>query len=99
MWRFTADQRSSVFDSNTVRESLARRGIEPIIPCRCNKTVATHQDGRKLRRYKRRWKIDRSNSWLFNFRRLVVRYERQIEMYTGFVHFACALIALKLVVK
>jgi len=31
MWRFTADQRSSVFDSNTVRESLARRGIEPII--------------------------------------------------------------------
>ncbi len=87
------------FDSNAVRESLARRGIEPIIPCRSNNTVATHQDGRKLRRYKRRWKIERTNSWLFNFRRLVVRYEHRVDMYLGFVHMACALITLRAVMK
>lgn len=87
------------FDSNAVRESLARRGIEPIIPCRSNNTVATHQDGGKLRRFRRRWKIERTNSWLFTFRRLVVRYEHRIELFTGLVHMACALITLRAVMK
>jgi transposase len=87
------------YDSNTLRQSLAQRGIEPIIPCRRNNKVATHQDGRKHRRYKRRWKIERTNSWIFNFRRLVVRYERNIELYAGLVHMACALITMRAVMK
>lgn len=33
------------------------------------------QDGRKLRGYKRRWKIEHLFAWLFNFRQLVVRYD------------------------
>ena len=43
------------YDSNALRAALVRRGIEPIIPARSNNTQATHQDGRKLRRYRRRW--------------------------------------------
>jgi transposase len=31
------------------------------------------QDGRALRRYRQRWKIERTFAWLSNFRRLVVR--------------------------
>ena len=50
------------YDSNAVRALLVRRGIEPIIPARSNNTVATHQEGRKLRRYKRRWIVERGNS-------------------------------------
>src|ERR671923_551989 len=42
-------------DSNPLRARLARRGIEPIIPSRANHRWATHQDGRKLRRYRRQW--------------------------------------------
>jgi transposase len=83
------------YDSNPVRALLAKRGIEPIIPARSNNKVATHQDGRKLRRYKRRWIIERSNSWLQTFRRLVVRYERSEKIYAALVHMACALITLK----
>ena len=83
------------YDSNTVRALLVKRGIEPVIPARRNNRVATHQDGRKLRRYKRRWIIERSNSWLQTFRRLVVRYERSAKIYAALVHTACALIALK----
>lgn len=83
------------YDSNPVRALLVKRGIEPIIPARSNNTVATYQDGRKMRRYKRRWIIERSNSWLQTFRRLVVRYERSAKIYTALVHMACALIALK----
>jgi transposase len=83
------------YDSNTVRALLVKRGIEPIIPARSNNKVATHQDGRKMRRYKRRWVIERSNSWLQNFRKLAVRYERSEKIFAAFVHMACALIALK----
>lgn len=87
------------YDSNAVREMLVQRGIDPIIPCRSNNTIATHQDGRKLRRYKRRWKVERSIGWIYNFRRLVVRYERLVAVYAGLLHMACALIALRVVMK
>ncbi|MBK8201484.1 MAG: transposase [Bdellovibrionales bacterium] len=52
-------------------------GVEPIIPARRNNKKATHQDGRKLRRYRRRWIVERTNAWLQNFRPLVVHYEAQ----------------------
>jgi transposase len=48
-----------------------------------------------MRRYRRRWIIERTNAWLQNFRRLVVRYERKVLVFLGLVHMACALIALK----
>jgi transposase len=80
------------YDSHPLRARLARRGIEPIIPARRNHTRATHQDGRKLRRYRRRWSVERTFAWLGHFRRLVVRYERLITTYAGFFHRACALL-------
>jgi transposase len=82
-------------DSDPLRDRLAKRGIDLICPHRENRTKPKRQDGRKLRRYKRRWKIERSISWVANFRRLVVRYEREITMFRAFVHVACLLIALR----
>jgi len=41
------------------------------------------QDGRALRRFKRLWKVERLFAWLYNFRRLVVRYEYHIDNYVG----------------
>jgi transposase len=87
------------YDSNPLRARLARRGIEPIIPARSNHKRATHQDGRKLRRYRRRWIVERTFAWLGHFRRLVVRYERLITTYAGFFHLACALLTLRRVLK
>ena len=83
------------YDSNPARALLVSREIEPIIPKRRNNKKATHQDGRKLRRYKRRWIIERTNSWLLNFRRLVARYERRAKNFEALVHLACALVTLK----
>ena len=83
------------YDSNPLRELLVKREIEPIIPKRRNNRKATHQDGRRLRRYRRRWIIERTNSWLQNYRRLVVRYERKARNFEALVHMACALVALK----
>ena len=41
------------------------------------------EDGRSLRRYRRRWKIERLFGWLQNFRRLVTRYEHSLDNYSG----------------
>ncbi len=82
-------------DSDPLRDRLAKRGIELICPHRKNRTKPKRQDGRKLRRYKRRWKIERSISWIGNFRRLLVRHERKITMFYAFVHVACMLIVLR----
>ncbi len=68
-----------------------------IAPHRRTRKKAKTQDGRKLRRYKRRWKIERLFAWLTNFRRLVVRYERRVENYLGFVHLGCMVILMSYV--
>jgi IS5 family transposase len=47
------------YDSDPLDAELAERGIELIAPHRSNRKKAPTQDGRKLRRYKRRWKIER----------------------------------------
>jgi transposase len=87
------------YDSNALGARLARRGIQPIIPARRNHKRATHQDGRKLRRYRRRWIVWRTFAWLGHFRRLGVRYEHLITIYTGFFHLACALLTLQRILK
>ena len=53
------------------------------------------QDGRPLRRYRRRWRVERLFAWLHNFRRLVVRSEYHIENFLGFVHLGCLQLLLK----
>ncbi len=79
------------YDSDELDEVLAAQGIEMISPNRSNRKTRT-QDGRPLRRYKRRWKVERLFAWLQNYRRLVTRYERYVENFLGFVHLACIMI-------
>ncbi len=86
---------NKAYDSNPVREQLVERAMDSINPARRNNRRATHPDGRKLRRYKRRWIIEQTNAWLQNFRRLVVRYERSLTNFKALVHMACELIWLK----
>lgn len=69
-------------DSDALRRRLERRGIDLICPHKRGR-VYLLQDGRKLRRYCRRWKIERTIAWIGNFRRLVVRYEHKIKMFSG----------------
>jgi transposase len=82
-------------DADWLRDALALRGIELICPHRRNRTAPATQDGRPLRRYKRRYKVERSISWLHNFRRLITRWEYYPELFEGFVHLACLYTVLK----
>jgi transposase len=81
------------YDSDKLDEKMAARGIELISPNRENR--AKTQDLRPLRRYKRRWKVERLFAWLQNFRRLVTRYEYHALNFLGFIWLACILILLR----
>jgi len=72
------------YDSDPLHTELECRSIEMIAPHRRRRRKPKTQNRRKLRRYKRRWKVERLFAWLENFRRLVVRYERRAD-YLGFV--------------
>ena len=83
------------YDSNELDRRLDwERGIEMIAPHLSNRKRKT-QDGRKLRRYKRRWKVERLFAWLHNFRRLVTRYERHAQNFLGFLKLGCIVILLR----
>ena len=64
-----------------------------------HQVVVESQDGRALRRYKRRWTVERTIARLGNFRRLVVRYGRSLTIYRAFIQIACFMITLPRVLK
>jgi transposase len=83
------------YDSDPLDEALVEQGIEMIAPHWKDRKKKKTQDGRKLRRYKRRWKIERLFAWLENFRRLVVRYEYKDENFLGMAQLGCIVILLR----
>ena len=85
------------YDSNKLDDRLLKqRGVIMIAPnIRRAHRRLPKQDARMLRRYRRRWKIERLFSWLGNFRRLVVRWEYHASNYLGFLRLACIVILLR----
>jgi transposase len=83
------------YDSDGLDATLATGwGIEMIAPHRSNRKTPT-QDGRPLRRRRRRWKVERLFAWCHNFRRLVTRWEYYPENFLGMWHLAAMLIVVK----
>ncbi len=83
------------YDSDPLDRKLKEEyDIELIAPHRDGRKQKT-QDGRPLRRYKRRWRVERLFAWLQWFRRLVVRYEYHIENFLGMVRLGCMKIMLR----
>jgi len=86
------------YDSDPLDNGLKlARGIEMIAPHRTNlkRVREVTQDGRPLRRYRRRWKMERLFAWLHNFRRIVTRWDYHLEIFLGFVQLGCILILLR----
>lgn len=84
------------YDSDLLDHALSKQGIEMIAPHKKNRRPDTKtQDGRPLRRFKRRWAVERFFAWLQNYRRIVVRYEKKLINFLGFVQLATIAIFMK----
>jgi len=76
------------YDSDPLDEKLRTLGIDLIAPHKSNRVKTATQDGRKLRRYSRRWKVERFFAWLQNYRRVLVRQDYLAEIFLGFIQLA-----------
>jgi transposase len=73
-------------DSDPLRDEVEADGYRAIIPHRRNRVKPSRNDGRRLRRYRHRWRIERTNAWLHCYRGLAVRWSHYSFMYVGFVY-------------
>ena len=81
------------YDSDALDAQLKKDGVQLIAPHRSNRKMKT-RDGRRLRRYARRWIVERFFAWMQWKRRLLVRWEYYTENFLGFVHLASSMILL-----
>ena len=72
------------YDSDPHRQQLRARGIEPVIARR----NTAHGSG--LGQF--RWPVERTISWLHQFRRLRIRWERRADIHAAFLRLGCAII-------
>jgi transposase len=87
------------YDSDRLDRDLADGyGIEMIAPHKGERRQAT-QDGRPLRRYRRRWRVERLFAWLHHFRRLVIRWEYHVDNFFGMVRLGCMQILFRYLVQ
>lgn len=84
------------YDSDALDDMLAAQGTDLIAPHRSSRRPENKtQDGRFLRRYRRRWTVERTISWFQNYRRLCIRWEKSTKLFQGFLHLSCSLLLLR----
>lgn len=83
--RLTGDK---AYDDDALRDRLAARGVALLAPHRQNRVRPARHDGRNLRRYWRRYVVERCNAWLEAFKRVATRYEYYPFIYVGFAALA-----------
>jgi len=80
------------YDYAAVREIVQEFGFTAHIRARGEEAQALNrQAGFKARR----WVVERTHSWMNRFRRVLIRWDKKVENYLAFLHFACALIAFR----
>ena len=80
------------YDFAEVRRTLDEFGFPAHIRSRGEEAWAVKKEaGFKARR----WVVERAHSWMNRFRRILVRWDKSPDNYIAFLHFACALIALR----
>jgi len=77
-------QGDRAYDSEPHRQKLRDRGITPVLA----KRGTPHGSGLGVYR----WVVERTLAWLYQFRRLRVRYERRADIHEAFLSIGCSLI-------
>jgi transposase len=86
------------YDSDRLDDTLMTTyGLEMIAAHRRGR--ARTQDGRPLRRVRRRWKVERFFAWLHHSRRAVTRWEYHVDNFLGMIQLACARMLLRALMR
>ena len=83
------------YDSDPLDKTLKQKKIKMIAPHKANRVKPATQDGRELRRYRNRWKVERLFAWIQQFRRCQTRFDYYEENFFGFIQLACVIILLR----
>ena len=79
------------YTGEPVDRQVRQRGYTPHVPRKANEPPKPqHRRGRA-----RRWKVERTHSWLNRARRLLIRWEKKVANYLGFLHLQFAIVALR----
>ena len=91
------------YDGEELRQQLLQRGVTPVISRRRRPNDPVADDTPTVRRANRlrprpidpngrhRWPIERTNSWLRNWRRVATRWEHRPENWQAMIQIAAAL--------
>jgi transposase len=80
------------YDYDEIRHTLQEFGFTAHIRGRGEEARAIQREaGFKARR----WVVERTHSWMNRFRHILIRWDKHADNYIAFLHFACALIALR----
>jgi transposase len=80
-------------DAGLQRRLLSERGIDLIAPKRGGQRPSRRrQDRRKLRRYKRRWRVESLFAQLKRFRRISTRWDVKSANFSGFLQLAASVL-------
>lgn len=80
------------YDYEEVRETLREFGFTAHIRARGEEAQALKREaGFRARR----WVVERTHSWMNQFRRVLIRWDKHVANYLAFLHFACGLIAFR----
>jgi IS5 family transposase len=82
-------------DSDPLRDDLEAAEFRPVIAHRKNRVKPSRTDGRRLRRYRHRWLVERTNAWLHCYRALAVRWAYYPFMYMGLAYLSFIQMALQ----
>lgn len=79
------------YDAEAVRRAAKRRRYDPHIPKKGEPASTAMRRGAKARR----WVVERTHSWTNRARRLLIRWEKKVANYLGFLHLQFAITALR----
>ena len=75
------------YDHDKYRRLVWQRGIKPVI--------ARRQTGHGSGLGRDRWVVERTFAWLHKLKRLLIRYDRRVEIHEAFLALGCCLVCFR----
>jgi len=86
------------YDSDQLDAAMRAQGTEMISPHRSTRKRKT-QDGRRLRRYERRWIVERFFAWINRNRRLAKDFEATVDSVRAFLYAASIMLLVRRIAR